>query len=203
VTAGTDFDPLQTADALAVLETELEGELQGEGAAQGLFRLRIELLRVAQRGREWALRRGIGPEHLPEWPDGAAPAGDWLAFSRRLAEGLRKVATLAATASEPPSFRSMHEVARWLQNREAEAFLELLELAHALDSLVTHVERLDGVLRDLGFELMALEENDPGRDERIRQCAARAARASSASEGILNAVGQIRNGVRGWSALTD
>src|SRR3970040_2060635 len=97
----------------------------------------------------------------------------------------------------------MRDVAPWLRSPNAGPFLELIEFAHALDEVFKHAKALDDVLRNLGFELVALEENDPSDEKRIRQCAERAAGASAHCEQLVIALGQIRDGARGWSELPD
>lgn len=87
-----DFDPHSVAGALRVLESELGAELHGEDAERALLALRVELAKVAGDAREWAERRGLSTEAVPQMPSANASRQDCMLALRDLAAALQELA---------------------------------------------------------------------------------------------------------------
>jgi hypothetical protein len=96
-----EFDPLNVAAGLAVLESELRGELHGD-SGEALRALKFELSTVRAQACLWAERHAIASECIPAGPEAESGVESWMDYLVRLASVLDCLGTLAALAHAPP-----------------------------------------------------------------------------------------------------
>lgn len=83
--------PKHLADALDVLQSELDDELKGEDAGHALSLLRLELVFAVDQARAWAAERGLSFNFVKPAPD--CSAQECLILLRSLADVLRELAS--------------------------------------------------------------------------------------------------------------
>jgi hypothetical protein len=102
MTSKSEFDPLNVAAALEVLDSELRDEFAGEDAAQALHLLKLELVRVIIEAQAWVEGRNIPVECIPAPPEQGWSADQCRTLVLRLAAVLHCLGTLAALAPAGP-----------------------------------------------------------------------------------------------------
>lgn len=194
MTRDTEFDPLNVAAALHVLESELRDELVAADRMHALSLLNRELARIVTRAKAWASERGISIEAIPELPGASATTGECVEVLRRLAIVL---ASLGASArphkgswsanTEPRAPLCAHA---GQLHEEAGALLGAAAVVHAAGEITETLEGLNVLAHDLHSRVVALlADKDSGpRLEAIVSLGVRSVRLREALTQTLQAM---------------
>jgi plasmid stabilization system protein ParE len=207
MTTPRDFHPSRAADALAVLESELLPDLQGEESTRALLLLRFELRRVLAEARRWAERHEVHATNVTGLPPEHASVGEHVAYLQNLAAELRRLADYSSSprsdrSPSPGNERTIREVVQRLARNQAEALLEFQELDFALSEMQRHIEGLEGSLDELHIAASALvrKEQDAGRVPELAALVSRTERTLATCTQIVSAFRQLRSAVEQWGA---